>query len=157
MLVALLLLLPASTFAQATARHLAVVAEDGTEVRIGEVTGDIEVEPSPDGRSRFGRVSVRAGLVLDARATERSQIPVWALGTAGPIVSRGREARIDALRTEGTEVLARIVVGDAVLSDVPIAPGRWVVRGPPPVAHSVTWRSTRSSLAAGVTTSRRCV
>lgn len=153
MLFLLLLLAPSTTLAQATARHLEVVAEDGTVVPIGEVSGAIEVEPGVGGASRFGAVRVRAGLVLEARATERSEIPVWLRGTVGPIEAHGRVARIDALeRNAEGRVFARVVLGDVTVSDVPIRRAHWEVAGPPPVPASVAWRDARQAIPAGTTT-----
>lgn len=147
MLLALLLLLsPSPTLAQATARGLEVVASDGTVVRVGEVTGDIEVEPSADPAARFGRVIVRAGLVLEARATSESAIPVWVRGRVGPIAARRHAARIDALHVDAEgRIVARVVLGDVTLSDVPIRPAHWEVAGSAPVAASGHWRAAPTS------------
>jgi len=157
----LLLALPGGARAQAeelaTARDLEVRASDGTRVRVGEVTGVIELVPSSRATDRFGSVRVRAGLELDARATASSAIPAYVTGDIAGILQvaeASREVRLDALRREARGLRARLVLGDATLEDVPLGATDVRVTGPVPVAHAVSWSDAATALGAG--TSRLC-
>lgn len=134
----------------ATAAGLHVIASDGTRVRVGEVTGVIEVAPTTRADARFGRIRVRAGLELDAFAGPDAQVPVHVVGEVASVlrVEGAHAAPVQSLRRDGARVLAAIVLGDAVLEDVPVRVAQVRVHGSPRAAGSIGWRAGERAISA---------
>ena len=155
----LALLLHATTAAAqespvATALALEAVADDGTIVRIGEVTGRITVQPAASAAQRFGRITVSAGITFVARARADSDIPVYATGNLGGVlrVDGARLARVDALWRNGRSVMGRIVLGDTALEQVPMARARVTVVGDAPLPGCFPWPRADAAVRDGSTT-----
>jgi hypothetical protein len=155
----LVLLLYATTAAAqespvATALALEAVADDGTIVRIGEVTGRITVRPAASAAQRFGRITVSDGITFVARARADSDIPVYATGNLGGVlrVDGARLARVDALWRNGRSVLGRIVLGDTALEQVPMARARVTVVGDAPLPGCFPWPRGDAAVREGGTT-----
>ena len=154
----LALLLHAATSAAqetptATALALEAIADDGTIVRIGEVTGHIAVQPAASPAQRFGRITVTAGITFVARARVDSAIPVYATGNLGGVlrVDGARLARVDALWRNGPSVVSRIVLGDAVLERVPMGRARVEVVGDAPQPQWFPWPGADMAVREGTT------
>lgn len=153
-----LLLLAAPAAAQeaptATAVALEAVADDGTIVRIGEVTGRITVQPAATAAQRFGRITVSAGIAFVARARVDSDIPVYATGNLGGVLRAdgARLARVDALWRQGDAVVGRVVLGDAVLEGVSMARARVAVDGAAPLPEWFSWTVGDMAVREGTTT-----
>jgi hypothetical protein len=154
----LVLLLYATTAAAqespvATALALEAVADDGTIVRIGEVTGRITVRPAASAAQRFGRITVSDGITFVARARADSDIPVYATGNLGGVlrVDGARLARVDALWRNGRSVLGRIVLGDTALEQVPMARARVTVVGDAPLPGCFPWPRGDAAVREGGT------
>ncbi len=137
------------------ARELQAIASDGSTIRIGEVGGRIELTPARSRDERFGRLRVRSGLLFDARASARTELPAFITGSVGDVlhVDAGvTSARVHALRARGSRTLGRIVLGDATLEGVAVAPDAVQVVGGPLEPSSLSWRrGTPRAIARGRT------
>jgi hypothetical protein len=142
----------------ATAAGLHAIASDGSRVRIGEITGHIEVTPATRASARFGRVHVRAGLDVVAEAGPDARVPIYATGALGGILEvaeDARDVRVEALHRAGREVVARLVIGDATFERIPVLLAQLRVEGTWREGSSVRWAEAPRAIREGTT--RICV